>query len=291
MGFFSQLINNMELILLALVIAFGIILGIDKFFFEKTRKALFEDFQKSHPEFESLPPKEQEKQKEKLLKGPYFAELARELLGVLILVFLLRAFIGEPFRIPSGSLLPTLQIGDWVAVTRYNYDISTPIWPHSLIKTGEVKRGDIIVFHFPVDPHVDFIKRVIGVPGDKISYINKVLSINGQPQNLTYVRDYPELSNSLTEKSKEYTEHLQGDVGQIAHSIFLMPSLPAQDFYNLSVPQGEYFVMGDNRDFSEDSRYWGFVKRSEIVGRARFIFWSWDDHYRPRFSRIGQVIR
>jgi signal peptidase I len=287
MGFFSQLINNMELILLALIIAFGLIFLIDKLFFEKSRKVLFKTWKDAHPEFEKLSLKDQQKQKEKLLKAPYFADLARELLGVLILVFLLRAFIGEPFRIPSGSLLPTLQIGDWVAVTRYNYDISTPIWPHSLIKTGEVHRGDIIVLHFPVDPNVDFIKRVIGLPGDKISYVNKVLSINGQPQPLTYVQDYLEPSNSNMEKSKEYTEHL----GAVSHSIFLMKTLPAQDFYNLVVPKGEYFVMGDNRDFSEDSRYWGFVKRSEIVGRARFIFWSWDDHYRPRFSRVGQVIK
>ena len=287
MGLFAQLLNNIELILLALVIAFGLIYFVDKVFFEKSRRAIFENWKKAHPEFEGWSKKNQEEQQEKLMKGPYLADLARELFGVLLIVFLLRAFIGEPFRIPSGSLLPTLQIGDWVAVTRYNYDISTPIWPHSLLKTGEVHRGDIIVFYFPVDPNVDLIKRVIGLPGDKISYVNKVLSVNGVPQPLTYVQDYLEPANSTVEKSKQYTEHL----GSVTHDIFQMPSAPAQDFYNVEVPKGEYFVMGDNRDMSEDSRYWGFVKRSEIIGRARFIFWSWNENYRPRFSRIGEVIK
>ena len=282
MDFFSQLINNMELILLGLAIAFGLIYAIDARFFEKSRKTIFDSWRKNHPEFEKLSAKDQEKQQEKHLKAPYLGDLARELFVVVIVVFLLRAFVGEPFRIPSGSLLPTLQIGDWLLVTHYNYDVVTPIWRHELFKTGEVQRGDIVVHHFPVDPNVDFIKRVIGLPGDDISYINKQLIINGQPQPLTYVKDFLEPSNSLTEKSKEYQENLTGRL----HSILQMDSMPAKNFYHLKVPPGEYFVLGDNRDTSEDSRYWGFVSRDEIVGKAEFIFWSWDDHYRPRFSRL-----
>jgi signal peptidase I len=160
--------------------------------------------------------------------------------------------------------------------------VSTPIWRHELFKTGEVKRGDIIVFHFPVDPEVDFIKRVIGLPGDDISYVDKQLIINGKIQPLTYVKSYDEPSNSKTEKTEEFHENLEGTL----HSIAQMKSIPSQNFYHLKVPEGQYFVMGDNRDNSEDSRYWGFVSRDQIVGKAEFIFWSWDDHYRPRFSRL-----
>jgi signal peptidase I len=278
----SQLIGHLELILLALAVAFAIIYAIDARWFATKRRAIFETWRQAHPEFEGWTKKEQIRQREKLTKAPYFADLARELLVVVVIVFLLRAFVGEPFRIPSGSLLPTLQIGDWLMVTHYNYDVSTPIWRHELFKTGEVKRGDIIVFHFPVDPEVDFIKRVIGLPGDDISYVDKQLIINGKIQPLTYVKSYDEPSNSKTEKTEEFHENLEGTL----HSIAQMKSIPSQNFYHLKVPEGQYFVMGDNRDNSEDSRYWGFVSRDQIVGKAEFIFWSWDDHYRPRFSRL-----
>ncbi len=287
MGFFAQLINNIELIFLALIIAFGLIYAIDARFFAGHRRTRFEAWKATHPEFEHLSKKNQDLQKEKHLKAPYFGDLARELLWVVLIVFLLRAFIGEPFRIPSGSLLPTLQIGDWLVVTHYNYDVVTPIWRHELFKMGDIKRGDIVVLHFPVDPNVDFIKRVIGLPGDDISYIDKQLTINEKIQSLTWLTGYLEPNNSLTEKAQEYQENLEGK----SHLIIQMPNLPAQNFYHLKVPAGQYFLMGDNRDTSEDSRYWGFASREEIVGKAQFIFWSWDDHYRPRWSRLFQRIQ
>jgi len=276
---FEQVLDNIQLMLLMAVLAFGIISFIDWKFFEKKRHAAVK---LAHPNFANLT----KKQKKEALKGPYLADLARELFGVLLIVFLIRSFIGEPFRIPSGSLLPTLKIGDWIVVTRYDYQISTPIWSYPLIKTGEVHRGDIIVFHFPVDPSVDLIKRVIGVPGDSIDYINKQLYINGHPASLKWVKSTLLPEDSSTQKVEEYEENLLG----VKHFILQSPWLSSPNFYHLIVPKGEYFVMGDNRGDSEDSRYWGFVPADNIVGKARFIFWSWDDHYHPRFSRIGKVI-
>ena len=171
-------------------------------------------------------------------------------------------------------------------MSQYNYAVKTPVWGKTLFKTGKVHRGDIVVLHFPVDPNVDFIKRVIGLPGDKVSYVNKHLVINGKKIPLTYVKSVIEPADSHTQKVREYSENLEG----VVHHIYQMPWVKAHDFHGVTVPKGEYFVMGDNRDNSEDSRFWGFVKRSAIVGKARVVFWSWDDHYSPRWSRLFKVI-
>lgn len=278
MNIFSSALNHFQLILLTLVVASAIIGGIDLFFFNKKRSAAI----KAKQGFADL----SKKQKEKALKAPFWADLAKELFWVLLIVFLLRSFIAEPFRVPSGSLMPTVKIGDWLLVTQYNYSVKTPVWNHMLFKTGKIHQGDISVVYFPVDPNVHFIKRVIGMPGDHISYVNKQLIINGKKMPLTYVKSVLEPAVTKANKLREYKENLNG----VVHDIYQNPAKPAVNFYNLVVPKGEYFLMGDDRDFSADSRYWGFVPRKDFVGKALIVFWSWTDSYKPRWDRLFTVI-
>lgn len=262
--------------LLLLTVVSLIIAIIDKFFFEKKRKAQFAD------KLEGLDKKE----KEKLLKPPLLADYARSLLPVFIIVLLLRSFVIEPFRIPSGSMYPTLKTNDFILVNKFAYGIRNPITNNTWIKTGQPKRGDVFVFHYPVDPKVDYIKRVIGLPGDVISYQNRQLTVNGKKVPEKFLRNIVESVNSSTQASKEYEENLTG----VKHGILTMPWRSSISFKNLVVPKGMYFAMGDNRDNSEDSRYWGFVPASDLVGKAVFVWFSWDsDKNRVRWNQLGSI--
>ena len=272
------MLKYLELILAMLVVASALISLVDVFFFEKARKAKA----KAEPGFNLLSEEEQAKR----LKPPFFADYARSLFGVLLLVFCLRSFLAEPFRIPSASLLPTLLVGDWIVLSKFSYGEYTPVWRHLLFKTGDIHRGDIVVFRYPVNSEADLIKRVIGLPGDTISYVNKQLIINGKPVPLTLEGSYEGSGMSANPGGLKYREDLLG----VSHEVLMNPTMKSVDFKGLVVPAGEYFVMGDNRDNSADSRYWGFVPRDHILGKAQFIVWSWNDHYAPRFDRIGKVI-
>jgi signal peptidase I len=202
---------------------------------------------------------------------------------ILIIVLVLRSFLVEPFRIPSPSLEPTLLIGDFVAVNKFIYGIRLPIIEKKIINISEPKRGDIVVFRWPPNPSYDFIKRVIGIPGDKIAYKNKQLFLNGKalPLTQTQLQFKPKDTNLL-----EFIEDLNG----IKHHIYQRPNIDPYDF-EIDVPKGHYLVMGDNRDDSADSRYWGFVPEEYLRGKAFGIWMSLDtDHYRVRFKRIGQAI-
>jgi signal peptidase I len=224
-------------------------------------------------------------------KEPMAVEYARAFFPVILIVFLLRSFLVEPFRIPSGSMLPTLLIGDFILVNKYTYGIRLPVVNAKVMDVGEPKRGDVMVFRFPGDPSVNYIKRVVGVPGDHIEYRNKELYINGQPERQSDPRPvqfYGEGDGAAT----RYTEDLDG----VKHGILLTDS-PDTPF-DVVVPPGQFFVMGDNRDHSNDSRYWGFVPDKNIVGRAFLIWFSWDEE-RPVewfwqhvvWNRIGTTIR
>lgn len=210
------------------------------------------------------------------------------LFPVIFAVFVVRSFIVEPFRIPSGSMIPTLHIGDFVLVNKFDYGLRCPVGTCKLLPIGEPKRGDVVVFLYPGrgpdDPHrgEDFIKRVIGVPGDTIRYVDKKLSINGRPVPLK-----PDGSMYWSGSFWQiYDETLDGH----QHQIMLNPAIPPHDFVG-TVPPHAYFVMGDNRDDSDDSRYWGFVPEANLRGRAFFIWMSWDfQKFRPDFSRIGKII-
>lgn len=219
---------------------------------------------------------------------PVLVEYARSFFPVVLVVLLLRSFLVEPFRIPSGSMMPTLLVGDFILVNKFAYGVRLPVLNTKVIENGAPRRGDIVVFRFPKDPTVDYIKRVIGLPGDRIGYYHKQLYINGtamdlQPQGLYSGGTQGE---SMTGESL-FLESLE----PVKHQILLRSDDPAAREGEFTVPEGHYFVMGDNRDNSNDSRFWGAVPEANLVGRAFFIWMSWDGG-KPGISlgRIGTVL-
>lgn len=255
---------NFEAILFYATLTTGIIALFDELFFARRRKV---------------------KQK----KLPVIIDYARAFFPVLLLVFLLRSFLFEPFRIPSGSLEPTLMKGDFILVNKYDYGVRLPIVHKKLFQLGEPKRGDIIVFRYPPNPSVDFIKRVIGIPGDKVSYVNKTLYVNGKvvAQNVLGPEQVLDDEDRLWQAQK-LTEDLAG----VKHNIYVDPARKGQDFKDIVVPEKMYFVMGDNRDNSLDSRFWGFVPEQNIVGKGVLIWMSWAGLSDGviRWQRIGERI-
>ncbi|MFN3235037.1 MAG: signal peptidase I [Gammaproteobacteria bacterium] len=209
--------------------------------------------------------------KEEVMCLPTLIDYGRSFFPVLLLVLVLRSFWFEPFRIPSGSLEPTLLVGDFILVNKYAYGLHVPVTNTDIFPMGRPKRGDIVVFHWPVNKKYDLIKRVIGLPGDTISYIDKVLYINGKkaPQILQKEVEY-QLENHTHVMASQKQEDLLG----VKHEIYTMAARPSSNFENITVPKGMYFMMGDNRDDSEDSRYWGFVPEENLVGKASYILLS-----------------
>lgn len=222
-------------------------------------------------------------------KLPVIIDYARSFFPVLLIVFLLRSFLYEPFRIPSGSLEPTLFAGDFILVNKFDYGLRLPVLHKTVFASHAVpQRGDIMVFRWPPNPSYNFIKRVIGLPGDKISYINKELFVNGQKIPQEFVQNSFALDESGMEwKAQEKREDLLG----VKHNIYIDAAKSSRDFHDVLVPPGMYFVMGDNRDDSADSRYWGFVPDTNIVGKAVMVWLSWDNtRHSVRFNRMGKLI-
>jgi signal peptidase I len=211
-------------------------------------------------------------------------EYARSFFPVFLIVLLLRSFLVEPFRIPSGSLEPTLLVGDFVAVSKFAYGLKLPVIEKKIIPIAEPKTGQIAVFRWPPEPSYDYIKRVIGTPGDKISYHNKVLTVNGIEAKQTFI-EYT-MDESSGRAVAKYQENLNG----VKHDIFVRPDVPAFDF-DVTVPEGNYFMMGDNRDDSADSRFWGFVPDTYLRGKAFLVWMSWNGKTDSvRWSKIGSLI-
>jgi signal peptidase I len=266
---------NFELILFYAVVISGIIALFDILFLAKKRRVAF-DKKIKHMKH---PPE---------MHVPVIIEYAKSFFPILLIVFLLRSFLYEPFRIPSGSLEPTLLTGDFILVNKYDYGIRLPVVHKKMVSLNEPKRGDIIVFRWPPNPSVDFIKRVIGIPGDHISYINKTLYINDKEIPQTFLRNATDRDGSGDLwKVEEKQENLLG----VRHSIYQNPSHGNDDVNDIVVPDHMYFVMGDNRDDSADSRYWGFVPEKNIVGKANLVWMSWDsEDHTIRWKRMGQII-
>lgn len=225
---------------------------------------------------------------------PWWLEYSVSFFPVLLFVFVLRSFVIEPFRIPSGSMLPTLQSGDLILVNKFTYGIRLPIVDRKIVPLGSPQRGDVIVFRYPVEPSIDYIKRVVGVPGDEILYQNKQLFINGvlvprQPDGVYYEPDKVSFIAQFSEKLGDAAHNIlvEEDRSAEIRPIGKFPGIEncqySREGLRCKVPEGSYFAMGDNRDNSADSRYWGFVPDSNIVGKAFLIWMNFSD-----LNRIGR---
>jgi signal peptidase I len=248
---------NFPLVLVCVVLGMGAVLLIDRFWLRVKRTAG--------------------------AKEPWIVDFSRSLFGVFLLVLVIRSFILEPFKIPSSSMVPTLQVGDFILVNKFIYGLRLPVTNSRVVAISEPKRGDVMVFFPPDDPRY-FIKRVIGLPGDRIRVINNVLYINEQevpqtfltgepavdPSNFIYEESMPEGKSFITRKRK-------------------YPSIAGRNFAT-QVPEGHYFMMGDNRDNSLDSRGWGSVPKENIVGEAFFVWMHWDRFWSlPKFDTMRQI--
>ena len=222
--------------------------------------------------------------RERLLMQPWWLDWTAGLFPVILVVFVLRSFLFEPFKIPSGSMIPTLLVGDLILVNKFHYGVRLPVINKKIIDNNAVKRGDVMVFRYPVDPRVDYIKRVVGLPGDEVTYTQQKLSVNGQPVPLQSLGEF------YDEDSLRYSPLFSEKLGAVEHRILVEPRRPAYNgpepkgfpFHEncrytaegvtCKVPAGHYFMMGDNRDNSQDSRFWGFVPDENIVGKAFFVW-------------------
>jgi signal peptidase I len=216
---------------------------------------------------------------------PTVVEYARSFFPILLIVLMVRSFLFEPFRIPSSSMLPTLLVGDFIFVNKFAYGLRLPVTNTKILAIGEPQRGDVVVFRLPSEPSTNYIKRLVGLPGDTIRYAGKKIYVNEQPValNLAGAYDGSEQPGSILMREK---------LGIVEHDILLLPGQRSQEG-TYSVPAGHYFMMGDNRDNSRDSRYdgVGFVPEANLVGRAVRIWMSWDFPHMPKWSRIGVEVR
>jgi signal peptidase I len=230
---------------------------------------------------------------DKIKAQPWWLDWTAGLFPVILIVFLLRSFLFEPFKIPSGSMIPTLMVGDLILVNKFHYGVRLPVLNTKITEGNKPERGDVMVFRYPPKPSLDYIKRVVGLPGDEVAYLNKKLTINGKPLEITELPDF------FDEDSMRYPKQFEEQLGAKKHRYLNEPERPvfipgADDFafkqncnytvegVTCKVPEGHYFMMGDNRDNSLDSRYWGFVPDKNIVGKAFFVWMNFGN-----LKRIG----
>jgi len=265
------MIPDFSLLLVLLTLFTGIVWLVDSLFFKRKRmdKAVQQKVQRA--------------------REPVIIEYSRSLFPVLLVVLLFRSFLFEPFKIPSGSMIPTLLIGDFILVNKYAYGLRLPVLNSKFLELGEPRRGDVVVFRYPVDPGVNFIKRLVGLPGDTLVYRDKKLFINGEPLEMESHGNYSSNEVKCTTPQPDamrYTEQL----GDVQHDILIHSNSGSRDGQWV-VPEGHYFMMGDNRDRSNDSREWGFVPEANLMGRAVGIWLNFD--YTKGcgdFSRVGEGI-
>lgn len=222
-----------------------------------------------------------EQTRDKILQMPSWADLGKSMFPVLAVVLVLRSFLFEPFQIPSGSMLPTLQIGDFILVNKHHYGVRLPVLNSKIIEINDPERGEVAVFRYPNNPSINYIKRIIGLPGDVISYQNKTFTINGVEIESELLARLPPVNPEvllLQETLGDKTFTTYQDLGR--------PSIAAQ----WVVPEGHYFAVGDNRDNSNDSRYWGYVPDELLVGKAVVVWMHWDNFFSlPDFSVMRKI--
>ncbi len=260
---------NFPLILVISTFVTGLIWLVDHLLFRPRRLAALEQAGEVSDEV-----------REGLLKEPVLVEYSISFFPVLLIVLVLRSFLFEPFQIPSGSMIPTLEVGDFILVNKYNYGVRLPVIGTKVISVGEPENGDVMVF---IPPHQDeyFIKRVIGIPGDRVRYQDKTLYINGKKQTQTFVAQVP----PVNPRHLIYREQL----GEAEHLIQRNPFRQTR-VEEWEIPEGHYFMMGDNRDQSSDSRSWGLVLEENIVGEAVAVWMHKKPGLRlPEFSRNGWI--
>ncbi len=242
------------------------------------------------------------------LREPAWVEYSKAFFPVLLAVFLLRSFLAEPFKIPSSSMRPTLEVGDFILVNKFVYGVRLPIIEKKILAFGDPQHGDVVVFRYPLNPTQDYIKRVVGVGGDTVEYRDKRITVNGKAWPQAADGTYSYLEGLRFETLERGVERTDGDTGR-AHTVAANPQMPAVFPQNVRsfpdrancdyndrgfvcrVPAGHYLMMGDNRDNSDDSRYWGFVPDDHIRGKAFFIWFNWDDIASFAFKRVGSSIR
>ncbi|MPV64561.1 signal peptidase I [Burkholderia sp. BE17] len=293
---------NFALILFVLVVVTGVAWVLDKLVFMPRRRlaadSAIEEFDRQQSRIDKRFADEnavqtRSKLRDEKLRQPWWLEYTASFFPVILAVFVVRSFIVEPFKIPSGSMVPTLLVGDFILVNKFEYGLRLPVTNTKITQGSPLSRGDVVVFRYPKDESVDYIKRVIGLPGDTVAYQDKQLTINGQPVPETPLPDF------FDDERQNYAKQFEETIGNKKNAILNNPAVPpfvmgAYDYpyrdnctYNsrgviCKVPPGHYFMMGDNRDNSADSRYWGFVPDRNIVGRAFFIWMNFSD-----LKRIG----
>jgi signal peptidase I len=276
---------DFSVLMLILLVVSGAIWGLDRLIAAPGRNRVADELEQDH---------EPEAAIVKARREPVIVEYARAFFPVILVVFVLRAFIVEPFRIPSGSMMPSLLAGDFILVSKFSFGVRFPGLNVKILDSGRPKRGDVMVFRYPDNPAVNYIKRTIGLPGDHILYKNKRLYINGKLMPQKMIRPYilRESGERLTEM-QEWSE----DLGGVKHDI-LKYGTDSDVALEYQVPEGHYFVMGDNRDRSNDSRYWGFVPEDNLIGKAFMIWFSWDLAGNEKmfldkilWDRIGKAIK
>ena len=297
----QALLGNFALILFILTIVTGAVWFLDKFYLSKQRRAAanaaLAEFDARNAKLQAdgikLDASGRAALEANLLRQPTWIEYSGSFFPVIAMVFFLRSFLYEPFKIPSSSMVPTLVVGDLILVNKFTYGIRLPIINKKIIDINNPQRGDVMVFKYTKDTALDYIKRVVGVPGDKIVYKNKHLTVNGEKISYQPLPDY--LDEEHLSYSKQYAEDLTGVEHRILNDerapsfvqnpdAFPQHELCTYDIegFACTVPQGQYFMMGDNRDNSLDSRYWGFVPDQNIVGKAFFVWMNLGD-----IKRIG----
>lgn len=287
----QSILGNFALILFILTIGTGVVWFLDVFYLSKQRRikanAALAEFDARNVKLQAdgiqLDASGRAALAANILKQPTWVEYSGSFFPVIALVFFLRSFLYEPFKIPSSSMVPTLLVGDLILVNKFTYGIRLPVINKKIVEVNHPQRGDVMVFKYPKDISLDYIKRVVGVPGDKIVYKNKRLTVNGRSVAYQALPDY--LDEEHLSYSKQYIEKLPGVTHKIlnderAPSFVPNPDAFPQhelctytiDGFSCTVPSGHYFMMGDNRDNSLDSRYWGFVPDENIVGKAFFVW-------------------